>query len=177
MGGVSVPFGQPPQYPGGKQPAQSPGQQSPGQPEPQQPAGQSHPQATVPPAFVSSPNAERHLLEADALRRRQLGSAFLHGSGRTWRDRRAVWPFAALGVAVVALVIISFAVTGAFKSQQCETNKQALRQASPSATAIPTPCPGSSGPKPSPSTSVTGGPTPTPGPPSASSTGSNPGQP
>jgi hypothetical protein len=174
MGGVSVPFGQPPQYPGGnKQPAQSPGQ-----PEPQQPAGQSHPQATVPPAFVSSPNAERHLLEADALRRRQLGSAFLHGSGRTWRDRRAVWPFAALGVAVVALVIVAFAVTGAFKSQQCETNKQALKQASPSATAIPTPCPGSSGSgSPSPSTTSTGSPTPTPGPPSASSTGSNPGQP
>jgi hypothetical protein len=176
MGGVTVPFGQPPQYPGsnpgGQQPAPSPGQ-----PETAQPAGQSHPQATVPPAFVSSPNAERHLLEADALRRRQLGSAFLHGSGRTWRDRRAVWPFAALGVAVVTLVIIAFAVTGAFKSQQCEMNKAALKQASPSATAIPTPCPGSSGPTPSgsssPSTAQTGSPTPTPAPPSAS----HPGQP
>ncbi|WP_163512846.1 hypothetical protein [Fodinicola acaciae] len=178
---MTVPFGQPPQYPGNKQPSQPSAQPAPAQ---QQPAGQSHPQATVPPAFVSSPNAERHLLEADALRRRQLGSAFLHGSGRTWRDRRTVWPFAALGIAVVAVVIAAFAVTGAFKAQQCETNKQALKQASPSATAIPTPCPGSSGARPSgsaspkPSTSqATGSPTPTPGPPTASSTGSQPGQP
>ncbi|WP_163573744.1 hypothetical protein [Fodinicola feengrottensis] len=142
---------------------------------------------------MTTPNAERHLLEADALRRRQLGSAFLHGSGRTWRDRRTVWPFAVLGVAVVAVVIAGFAVTGAFRAQQCDTAKMAQQQASPSATAVPAACMSSTepstgpSPKPTTRTSVTPSPSPSPAhpsakpsaskPPASKSSGSIPGQP
>ncbi|HET8684453.1 MAG TPA: hypothetical protein VFM54_21655, partial [Micromonosporaceae bacterium] len=46
----------------------------------------------APAPFVTTPNAERYLLEADSLRRRQLRSALLHGSTRVWRERRRIWP-------------------------------------------------------------------------------------
>jgi hypothetical protein len=158
MGGVTVPFGQPPQYPGNQNSGnqQQPQQGAPQQQQPQQPQQQ----PTVPPAFVSTPNAERHLLEADALRRRQLGSAFLHGSGRTWRDRRAVWPFAAMGIVIVAVAIAGIAVTGAFKQQQCDTAKQAQMQASPSATATPAQCVSSKKPSATPTAKPSGPPAP-----------------
>jgi hypothetical protein len=131
---------------------------------------------------VSTPNAERHLLEADALRRRQLGSAFLHGSGRTWRDRRAVWPFAAMGVVIVAVAIAGIAVTGAFRAQQCETAKMTQQQKNPSATALPVECTSSKTPSTAPSSSPTSMPSPAPSAPASKpaptkSGGSIPGQP
>lgn len=69
------------------------------------------------PAF-ETPNAEKYILEADAMRRRQLRSALLHGSSRTWREHRRVWPAVVLGVVVVAIVVAVMAVIDAYHRQQ-----------------------------------------------------------
>ncbi|CAN5327448.1 hypothetical protein BH24ACT9_BH24ACT9_12360 [soil metagenome] len=61
---------------------------------------------------------ERLLLEAAALRRRQLCAAFVHGSARSWRVRRRVWPAAIAGLLIVAIVIAVLAVAAAFAAQQ-----------------------------------------------------------
>lgn len=71
-----------------------------------------------PAPFVSTPNAERYLLEADNLRRRQLHSALLHGTSRTWRDRRRIWPAMVAGIVVVAVISAAIAIYGAFQQQQ-----------------------------------------------------------
>lgn len=71
-----------------------------------------------PAPFVSTPNAERYLLEADSLRRRQLRSALLHGTSRTWRDRRRIWPAVVAGIVVVAVISAAIAIYGAFQQQQ-----------------------------------------------------------
>jgi hypothetical protein len=76
------------------------------------------PQPWMPPNASNTPNAERYLLEADALRRRQLRSALLHGSSRTWREQRRIWPGVVAGIVVVAVVLASFAVMKAFKKQE-----------------------------------------------------------
>jgi hypothetical protein len=69
-------------------------------------------------SFVVTPNAERHLLDSDNLRRRQLRSALLHGSTRVWRERRRIWPAALGGVIVMAVIAAAIAVYGAFGRQQ-----------------------------------------------------------
>lgn len=61
---------------------------------------------------------ERLLLDAAALRRRQLCVAFVHGSQRSWRVRRRVWPAALGGLLVVAIAIAALAVAAAFAAQQ-----------------------------------------------------------
>lgn len=61
---------------------------------------------------------ERELLEAAALRRRQLCVAFLHGSARSWRVRRRIWPAALAGLLIVAIVVAALAVAAAFARQQ-----------------------------------------------------------
>jgi len=61
---------------------------------------------------------ERLLLDAAALRRRQLCAAFLHGSTRSWRVRRRIWPAAVAGLLIVALTIAALAVAAAFAAQQ-----------------------------------------------------------
>jgi hypothetical protein len=70
------------------------------------------------PSFVATPNAERHLLDSDNLRRRQLRSALLHGSTRVWRERRRIWPAAVGGIIVMAVIAAAIAVYGAFERQQ-----------------------------------------------------------
>lgn len=67
----------------------------------------------MPPNAGTTPNAEKYLLEADALRRRQLRSALLHGSSRTWRDNRRIWPGVVAGIVVVAVILAAFAVAKA----------------------------------------------------------------
>jgi hypothetical protein len=67
---------------------------------------------------VATPNAERHLLDSDNLRRRQLRSALLHGSSRVWRERRRIWPAALGGIIVTAVIAAAIAVYGAFGRQQ-----------------------------------------------------------
>lgn len=76
------------------------------------------PELPPPAPFVATPNAERYLLEADNLRRRQLRSAMLHGSSRTWRDRRRIWPAVVAGVVLAAIIAAAIAVTGTFQQQQ-----------------------------------------------------------
>ncbi len=61
---------------------------------------------------------ERLLLDAAALRRRQLCAAFLHGSARSWRVRRRIWPGTVTGLLIVAIVIAAMAVAAAFARQQ-----------------------------------------------------------
>lgn len=66
-------------------------------------------------ALHSTPNAERYVLEADAMRRRQLRSALLHGSGRNWREGRRVWPAVVAGLIVVAVILAGLSVAQALK--------------------------------------------------------------
>jgi hypothetical protein len=66
-------------------------------------------------AIQNTPNAERYVLEADAMRRRQLRSALLHGTGRNWRENRRAWPGVVAGLVVVAIVIAALAVIAAFE--------------------------------------------------------------
>jgi len=77
-------------------------------------AGQQPPRAPV----FRTPNAERYVLEADAMRRRQLRSALLHGSTRTWREHRRVWPGVVAGIIVAAVIVAAMGVTGAFRQEQ-----------------------------------------------------------
>lgn len=105
------------------------------------PGSHSHPDGQH--AFRHTPNAERYLLEADSLRRRQLRAALLHGTARTWRDRRRTWPAALGGAAVSAVIVAAIAVYGAFE-QQKRINEQQERQRNtpvPVATARPSPSP------------------------------------
>lgn len=81
----------------------------------------------MPQVYASTPNAERYLLESDSLRRRQLRSALLHGSERTWRDRQRVWPAALAGILLVAVVIAAITVANAFEKQQ-RINEEKQRQ-------------------------------------------------
>lgn len=85
-------------------------------------------------AFIRGNEAERLLLEAAALRRRQLCAAFLHGSTRSWRVRRRIWPAAATGLLIVAIAIAALAVAGAFARQQ-EFDREILEQP-PTATSV-----------------------------------------
>jgi HPt (histidine-containing phosphotransfer) domain-containing protein len=70
------------------------------------------------------PNAEKYMLEADVMRRRQLRSALLHGSTRTWREHRRVWPGVVAGLVTVGLIIAIIAVKSAYdkdrENQQAE---------------------------------------------------------
>jgi hypothetical protein len=70
----------------------------------------------MPPRSSPTPNAEKYLLEADALRRRQLVSALLHGSRRTWREQRRIWPGVVAGLVVVAVIVAVLGVLQAVHS-------------------------------------------------------------
>ncbi|MGA8115981.1 MAG: hypothetical protein WCA46_20170 [Actinocatenispora sp.] len=78
--------------------------------------------------FLMTPNAEKYLIEADSLRRRQLRSSLLHGSTRTWRDRRRIWPAVLTGVIVVAMIVAAIAVAGAFHRQAENERRQQQEQ-------------------------------------------------
>lgn len=82
------------------------------------------PSPWLPPNANTTPNAERYLLEADALRRRQLRSALLHGSSRTWREHRRIWPAVVSGLVVVAVILAAFAVRRAFAEAARESQQQ-----------------------------------------------------
>ena len=88
--------------------------------------------------FVLTPHAERYLIEADTLRRRQLRSSLLHGSDRTWRDRRRIWPAIVAGVIVAAVVAAAIALAGAFHQQEISNTKQHVSSGAGTATAGPT---------------------------------------
>ena len=77
------------------------------------------------------------------MRRRQLRSALLHGSRRTWREHTRIWPAVVVGIIVVAVVIAGLAVTDAFqKTEENEKKKEQQQQPAPSsAPATPGPSP------------------------------------
>jgi len=97
-------------------------------------------------AMQNTPNAERYVLEADAMRRRQLRSALLHGSRRTWRDHPRTWPAVVVGIIVVAVIIAGLAVTEAFKKTSENEKKQEQQRQAPAATAPAVPGPAATSP-------------------------------
>ncbi|MBR8743573.1 hypothetical protein [Nocardiopsis sp. MG754419] len=81
------------------------------------------PDPQLPEAFHYTPDEEKYVLQADALRHRQLRSALLYGSSRYWRRRQRVWPAVIGGLILTALVCGVIALIGAFDRQQ-EVNEQ-----------------------------------------------------
>lgn len=96
-------------------------------------------------ALQNTPNAERYVLEADAMRRRQMRSALLHGSRRTWREHQRVWPAIIVGVIVIAVIVAAFAVRDAFRTTQ-ENQREREREQQAPATAPVEPGPSPSTP-------------------------------
>ena len=98
---------------------------------PQAPARTAEPGTDLAPmAMRRTGQSERYVLQAAALRRRQLRAAVLYGSARSWRQRQPLWPAALIGVIAVALVVAAFAVANAFeKQQQREAEEEAERNA------------------------------------------------
>ena len=78
-----------------------------------------------------TPNAERYVLEADAMRRRQLRSALLHGSRRTWREHARVWPAVVVGIVVAAVIVASLAVVQALQKTEANQKKEQQQQQTP----------------------------------------------
>ncbi len=91
--------------------------------------------APTPPALAGTPNAERYVLEADAMRRRQLRSAMLHGSRRTWREHPRTWPAAVAGLVAAAVIVAGLAVSQALDKTMENERQQERSRESPSATA------------------------------------------
>jgi len=81
------------------------------------------PDPHLPEAFHYTPDEEKYVLQADALRHRQLRSALLYGSSRYWRRRQRVWPAVIFGLVITALVCGVIALIGAFDRQQ-EVNEE-----------------------------------------------------
>ncbi|GAA1085399.1 ABC transporter permease [Nocardiopsis metallicus] len=81
------------------------------------------PPTPLPEAFQSTPHTERYVLQADALRRRQLRAAILYGSSRYWRRRHHVWPSVVVGLIAAAVLAAGIVVANAFQVQQ-ELNEQ-----------------------------------------------------
>jgi hypothetical protein len=81
-----------------------------------------------PRAYPGTPNAERYVIAADNLRRRQLKSALLHGSSRTWREQRRIWPGVIAGAVMVVVIIAAIAVAGAFRNERELQEQQAQMQ-------------------------------------------------
>lgn len=97
----------------------------------------------TPPAFAlrDTPNAERYVLEADAMRRQQLRTALLHGSRRTWREHRRTWPAVVAGAIVVGVIVAGLAVMQAIQQGQRndarEQRQQQEQQTQPSSSPAP----------------------------------------
>ncbi|MGW5875033.1 hypothetical protein ACWFMI_00570 [Nocardiopsis terrae] len=81
------------------------------------------PDPQLPEAFHYTPDEEKYVLEADALRHRQLRSALLYGSSRYWRRRQRVWPAVIGGAILITLICGIIALVGAFGRQQ-EVNEE-----------------------------------------------------
>ncbi len=94
-------------------------------------------QRPVPPPMGGTPNAEKYVLEADAMRRRQLRSALVHGSRRTWREQNRVWPAIVIGVIAVAVVVAAMAVVDAYQKQKEKKEEQEKESSLSSLTGYP----------------------------------------
>jgi type II secretory pathway component PulL len=82
-------------------------------------------------AYQNTPNAERYVLEADAMRRRQLRTALLHGSRRNWRDHVRTWPAVVVGIVVVAVIVAGLAVSAALKKTERNQQREQQQQQTP----------------------------------------------
>ncbi|WP_199042893.1 hypothetical protein [Glycomyces salinus] len=70
--------------------------------------------------------AERYVLQAAGLRRRQLRAAVLYGSARSWRQRQPLWIAAMIGVIAAAVIVAAIAVANAFEKQrQADAEREA----------------------------------------------------
>ncbi len=116
---MSQPYG--PRGAAGAPPHQHPAAQGQGS-APEQPAP-----TPLPEAFQTTPHTERYVLQADALRRRQLRASILYGSSRYWRQRHHVWPSVVVGLIAAALLAAGIVVANAFQVQQ-ELNDQRQEQ-------------------------------------------------
>ncbi|MFC3491636.1 ABC transporter permease [Glycomyces rhizosphaerae] len=107
---------------------------------PQTPARSAEPGTDLAPmAMRRTGQSERYVLQAAALRRRQLRAAVLYGSARSWRQRQPLWPAALIGAIAVALVVAAFAVANAFEKQkQREAEEEAERNSTVSVSIIAT---------------------------------------
>lgn len=127
----------------------------PGRPSPEAPEKPPRPDYSPPPglAYKNTPNAEKYILEADEMRRRQMRSALLHGSRRTWREHRRVWPAVVVGLIIIGVIVAGLAVNYAFretKRNQEEQQREQEQRGQPSAPVTPGPSgtPGSAPPTP-----------------------------
>jgi hypothetical protein len=111
-------------------------------------ADPSGPQQPRPPRTVlqDTPNAERYVLEADAMRRRQLRSALLHGSRRTWREHARVWPAVVVGIVVAAVIVAALAVSQALQKTEENQKKEQQQQQTPGPSSPRPSAPPSAGP-------------------------------
>ncbi len=99
-------------------------------------------------ALQNTPNAERYVLEADAMRRRQMRSALLHGSRRTWREHQRVWPSVVVGVVVVTVIIAGIIVMNAISATtKNEKEKEQEQQREQSSSGPVTPGPTATAPQ------------------------------
>ncbi|GAB3463594.1 hypothetical protein GCM10027570_50810 [Streptomonospora sediminis] len=94
-------------------------------------------QPPLPDAFQTTPNAESYVLQADALRRRQLRAALLYGSSRYWRRRQRVWPAAIAGGILAAITAGIIVVAGAFDAQQAINDQREQGPGDPVNTVTP----------------------------------------
>lgn len=67
---------------------------------------------------------DKLLLESEALHKRMLLAAAVHGSARSWRDRHRSWPAILLGLAAIVLIVAAIAVTHAFRTQSDINDEQ-----------------------------------------------------
>lgn len=93
-------------------------------PDPDEPSAPDAADPAVPTVMRRTGQTERYVLQAAALRRRQLRSAFLYGSGRSWRQRQSLWPAALAGLVVVAVIVAIIAVSSAFEKQNRAAHPQ-----------------------------------------------------
>ncbi|GAA4932580.1 hypothetical protein GCM10023224_10970 [Streptomonospora halophila] len=98
-------------------------------------------QPPLPDAFHATPNAESYVLQADALRRRQLRAALLYGSSRYWRRRQRVWPAVVAGGILAAVLAGVIVVAGAFDAQQVINDERRQGRDEPATTVSPQPSP------------------------------------
>ncbi|WP_328600981.1 hypothetical protein [Actinomadura physcomitrii] len=77
------------------------------------------------------------MLQADALRRRQLNGALLYGSGRSWRRRQRIWPAVVAGAVVLAVIVGALTLAAAFQRQRELNREQELRGGGATSTVVP----------------------------------------
>jgi anti-sigma factor RsiW len=81
-----------------------------------------------PPTLGTTPNAERYILEADVMRRRQLRAALLHGTRRSWRETNRAWPAVVVGLILAAVVVAGLAVVQALDKTKENQREQEREQ-------------------------------------------------